>query len=120
MKDFRFGGLLYRKRRIERLLRTTLEIAPISLPNRPAGELPHRRNDVATELVDGEAIIHDVGRGLVTYLNASAAVIWQLCNGERTEAEIAQLLAAEMPEVGSLAADVTEAIAGFRRAGLLA
>ena len=98
---------------------TTPEIATKELQNRPADERPRAREGLSTELVDGEAIVQDAGRGQVTYLNASAAVVWQLCDGQRTEAEIVALLAAAMPEATGIAADVAEAIAGFRRAGLL-
>lgn len=51
------------------------------------------RSDLSVRVVDDETIILDQHAGQVHTLNQTAAYIWSQCNGERSEVEIAALLA---------------------------
>jgi hypothetical protein len=44
------------------------------------------------------------------YLNGTAALVWRLCDGQRTGAGISQLLAEAYPQAESLDQDVIEAL----------
>ena len=73
---------------------------------------PRPRPGVRFEKIDGEAVVYDRTGTKATYLNETAAIIWQLCDGVRTETEIIAHLADAYPEAGAaLAADVRRAIA---------
>ena len=44
------------------------------------------------------------------YLNGTAALVWRLCDGQRTAADISQLLAEAYPQGESVDQDVIEAL----------
>jgi len=55
-----------------------------------------------------------------TYLNETAAAVWQLCDGRRTVREVIDTLADAYPEMrDAVVADVNEAIDTLFRAGVL-
>ena len=54
-----------------------------------------RRRAVPWRLLDTEALVVDVAGGVLYPLNAVGARIWELCDGARSVAHIAQLLAEE-------------------------
>ena len=61
--------------------------------------------------MDGESLLYSHEKMAMIYLNESAAAIWRLCDGERTVAEIIEVLAASFPDVArSIGADVPEMI----------
>jgi hypothetical protein len=45
-----------------------------------------------------EILIHQSGRSDVYYLNGTAALVWRLCDGQRTLPEIIELLTDAYPE----------------------
>ena len=57
------------------------------------------------EEMDGELLLHHPGSTKTLYLNETASLIWQLCDGQRTTEEIAALLQDAFP-------GTEEAIAG--------
>lgn len=80
---------------------------------------PTRRSDLTTRVIDGEAVIVDRSAGKIHHLNATAISIWQFCDGNRTIAEIAALVAASFDaESGRILADVTGTVANLRQLGL--
>lgn len=70
------------------------------------------------EVVDGFVVYHPA-RDRVHYVNHVAAVILELCDGAKTDAEIAGLLQRfyELPEPPTT--EVAECIAQFRAEGLV-
>lgn len=78
------------------------------------------RPDVSLQLVGREAILHDVVGGRAHVINASAARVWELCDGRSLD----DLLVAFAEPYGrapdEVRADVERVIAGFRRLGVLA
>ena len=49
--------------------------------------------------MEGEGILYWREQAKMLYLNETARVTWQLCDGDRTVPEIADILAAEFPDL---------------------
>jgi hypothetical protein len=74
---------------------------------------------VSADYLDDEALLYDPTTTRATRLNASAALVWDLCDGTRSVREIAAILDAQFP--GSTAAQEVPSLLGdFARAGLIA
>lgn len=89
-----------------------------AVPERPAV-----RADLVFRRLDEEWVVFDPRTQQLHALNLTAAFVWDLCTGEATLDEIAEELARAFetpPEPAALRRDVTEAVARFARAGLLA
>ena len=71
-----------------------------------------RRTQLLVQELPDEVLIYDMERNEVHCLNGSAARVWALCDGEKTIAEIARLIAAGLdPESGdALEVDAAEAL----------
>ena len=61
-------------------------------------ETPQRQDGYRLEMIEGEALIFHPGQTKILYLNPSASVIWQLCDGQRTVGEITALLNDAYPD----------------------
>jgi PqqD family protein of HPr-rel-A system len=81
---------------------------------------PRVRDSAAAVEIDGEAVVYDATRGQVHYLNHSAALVLDLCDGTATEDEMAAAIADvyEMP-VGEVGEQVRGAVDSLRELGLL-
>ena len=79
-----------------------------------------RDPQVTLEHVGDQAVLYDRRNGQAHVLNASAARLWELCDGESTIDEVAERFAAgyEMP-AESVRADVESVVASFRDLGVL-
>lgn len=87
------------------------------------GSQPIRLAEISwRELPDGSAAVLSLARGTALVLNASAAVVLELCNGERTAEDIASFICRHVqgaaPEV--VTADVNAIVARLREAGCIA
>ncbi len=81
---------------------------------------PCRKPDYRLEALDGELLLFHPAQGQILYCNESASLIWQLCDGERTEAEIIELLREAYPEAADeIANDVRQTLALFARHGAI-
>jgi hypothetical protein len=60
-----------------------------------------RTESLLSEEVDDELLIFDEQFQVACRLNASAALIWRNCDGERTVADLVGILSAELGEVAS-------------------
>jgi hypothetical protein len=86
----------------------------------PEQSMPALR-DLPTQHLGDEAMVRDPDNGQVHFLNPTAALIWQCCDGKTTFAECAGRLRAAYaipPEV-NLAEDILATLGEFRRKGLL-
>jgi len=82
--------------------------------------VPRPLEGVELSEMEGEGILYWHENTKMLYLNESARVIWQLCDGVRTVSEIARTLAAEFPEVaGEVSLQVPETIDQFAAEGVL-
>jgi Coenzyme PQQ synthesis protein D (PqqD) len=92
-------------------------------------DFPQRRPDLLVERAGREALVYRTGAagqsaetgGAVHALNHTAALIWDLCDGGRSLAEIERVvrLTFAVPAERNLAADVRATIAEFQSKGLL-
>jgi hypothetical protein len=72
---------------------------------------PVHRAGVYFEQIDNEAVVYGRTGRRAIHLNETATVVWKLCDGERTVADIAVLLAREYPEsVDEIADSVSRAV----------
>jgi coenzyme PQQ biosynthesis protein PqqD len=75
---------------------------------------PIRIPEFRLEKMDNELLLFNSKSTNVLYLNESASVIWQLCDGQRSVDEIITLLASTYPEAAdSIRSDVQETIEMF-------
>lgn len=69
---------------------------------------PKRREGVAAQVAEGEAVLLDIENGGYFSLNSVGSRIWELCDGTRTAAEIVSVICDEF----DVAADVATADTG--------
>jgi len=74
---------------------------------------PLRGDGFLVQELDDELILYHPDRTQALCLNATASVIWGLCDGAITVAEIVQLLQDAFPESPSIAGDIREALERF-------
>jgi hypothetical protein len=70
------------------------------------------------QVADGY-IVHQPDRGRVHYLNHTAAIVMELCNGRSAEAELPGLLQLAYGLSAPPAEDVAECLDNLRREGLV-
>jgi len=58
-------------------------------------DIPTHAADVVSRLIDGEAVLVHPGQGVVRVLNQVGATLWELTDGQRSAAELADALVAE-------------------------
>jgi hypothetical protein len=61
----------------------------------PAAACPRRREGVAAQVADGEAVLLDIESGAYFSLNPVGSRIWELCDGTRSTAEIVSVICHE-------------------------
>jgi len=86
----------------------------------PNHRIPRHVGDYKLQLLDGEAVIfHPVSKKVV-HASPSAALIWELCDGVRSVAEIIGLIAGRFPEAREeIEQDVPESLQIFVENGLV-
>jgi PqqD family protein of HPr-rel-A system len=84
--------------------------------------LPRVREDVLSREVEDELLLYDPRSGETLLLNASAAVIADLCDGERDPEAIARAILDAVPDADAaiVRADVHKTIDELRAKGMLA
>ena len=83
---------------------------------------PHSREDVVFRALVDEWVLFDPMTHNLHVLNHTAALIWNLCDGESDEAGLVvalQDLMEDAPDAETLGAHVRETVATFEREGLL-
>jgi hypothetical protein len=72
------------------------------------------------EEMDGELLLYHPQSTATVYMNNTAALVWQLCDGSREVAEIIDLLSESFPESHEgIRADVVKALESFSAQGAL-
>jgi len=70
------------------------------------------------EELDDEILIYHPGNNKTLYINKSASIIWQLCTGEQTVADIIGLINDAYPtQPGNLEQDVIATLTELRENG---
>jgi hypothetical protein len=73
--------------------------------------IPNQHHDFQIEQIDGETLLYQHQLKRMIYLNESAALVWHLCDGRRSVANIIDLLSNSYPDTeDAVRADVIEAI----------
>ena len=68
--------------------------------------------------MDDELLLYHPEQDTILHFNQTASLIWQLCDGTRSAAELIALLQAAYPEAaGEICGDVTEALQQFEKNG---
>lgn len=71
------------------------------------------------EILEGEIVLYGAGSAKAFYLNESAALVWQLIDGQRTVGEIRELLTDAYPEVDTLAQDIDTTLEALQAHGVV-
>ncbi len=72
------------------------------------------------ETLDGELLLFDPASDQILQTNQSGALVWQLCDGQRTVADIRDILAAAYPDdAPSIIQDVPDILAAFAQHGAI-
>jgi Coenzyme PQQ synthesis protein D (PqqD) len=73
--------------------------------------IPNQRNGFQIEEMDGETLLYQHQLKKMIYLNESAALIWHLCDGRRSVADIIDVLTDSYPDTkDAVREDAMEAI----------
>ncbi len=81
---------------------------------------PHQNKGYMLEELDGELLLYHLDRTTTVYLNNSAALVWHLCDGTNSIAEIIAFLQEKFPKAaGEIADDVNDALVELNGAGAL-
>lgn len=80
---------------------------------------PLPRRDLEVLVSNDGLVVYSSTTGLVHYLNAAASIVFSLCDGTRTSAEICEALGEAFDLVDPPVAEVTELIAELRELDLL-
>lgn len=86
-------------------------------------EAPRARDDLVFRPLGREWVLYDPESGKLHLLNAAAAVVWGLLDGEHDTDALARALAetlSDPPDRDAVVADVEEALRTFEEEGLLA
>ena len=77
---------------------------------------PRRQPDYRLEIIDNELLLFHPTHEKILYCNETASLIWQLCDGQRTVQEIADLLSAAYPEAAdTIAGEIKATLDDFLR-----
>lgn len=86
-------------------IRSTCDSEPVM---KSAAKKPRPTPDYRLEKLDSEILLYHPARTKVLYLNETASLIWRLCDGIRSTAEITELLQDAFPEQASTIGDEVE------------
>jgi hypothetical protein len=81
---------------------------------------PKRNPALHAETMDDELLLYDPSGSRIVQLSSTAALIWQLCDGQRTVEDMISLLQAAYPDAAeSIALDVPDMLDQWVEAGCL-
>jgi Coenzyme PQQ synthesis protein D (PqqD) len=82
--------------------------------------IPVPTNNVETEVIDGEVLVYHPQQTRAVYLNPTAAVVWGLCDGNRSVREIIRTIDESYPDASaSLTEDVLVTLNQLQESGIL-
>jgi PqqD family protein of HPr-rel-A system len=86
----------------------------------PVAKPKAREADVTVVELDGEAVVYDRRSGVLHHLNPGASLVYRVCDGTSTIAELAADIADAVGQpVARIEPEVRAAIRGLRKADLL-
>lgn len=82
--------------------------------------VPAQSENYNLDDIDGEILLYHVSSTRTLHLNSSAAIVWQLCDGERSIREIVALIQESFADAGDgVEDDVLSAIEELTTNGVL-
>jgi hypothetical protein len=82
--------------------------------------VPSRSPHFLLERMDGELLLYHPGLTRTLLLNETASMIWELCDGRRSERVIVRLVAGAFPEAGdAVIQDVEATLRRFAEEGAI-
>jgi hypothetical protein len=83
-------------------------------------EIPTPASGYRVEEMDGELLLYHPQSTATVYMNQTAALVWQLCNGDRSVGQIISILEESFPDLDTeVRADVLVALKSFSQHGAL-
>jgi len=83
-------------------------------------QYPRQNDGYMLEELDGELLLYHLDQTKTVYLNNTAAVVWHLCTGENSVADIITLLQTQFPEAAKvIPGDVHETLQHLQDTGAL-
>ena len=77
-------------------------------------KIPSANSSFELEEIDGELLLYSPESTRSIYMNSTAAIIWRLCDGKLSTAEIISLLQEAFPDAGdAIEQDVIDSIELF-------
>lgn len=86
----------------------------------PANDIPIPNSEFTLEQLDNELLLYHPTKTTTVYMNETASLVWQLCDGKRTVGEIVELLSESFPEAGEdLVSDIEKTLDTFSQHGAI-
>ena len=83
-------------------------------------QIPKQKRDYRLEKLDDEMLLFHPTEKVIMYCNPTASLVWQLCDGQRTTAEIVDLLRNAYPENSdTIATDVDATLQEYAEHGAI-
>jgi hypothetical protein len=83
-------------------------------------KIPRQAPDFRLEALDDELLLYHPGSTKIMACNQTASLVWHLCDGERSGAEIVSLLQNAYPDTAdSITADVAATLQQFAEHGAI-
>jgi len=81
---------------------------------------PVRQEEFRTEVLEQEILLYFPDGGKFLYLNQTAALVWERCDGSLSAAEIIQALQTAFPEAAQeIQTDVVDTLQSFQKHGCI-
>jgi len=86
-----------------------------------AMEKPIRSADIIMKDIGGETLLHNSNDKAIHVLNPTAQLIWEMCDGQHTPAEMEQPIRANfsVPDEHDVLGDIQQTLETFTAKGLL-
>lgn len=88
----------------------------LSTPN----SIPKQSQGFLVEKMEGELVLFHPARNIIIHTNETAALIWQMCDGNNTVDQIVEILSGAYPDArDQIAREVPDTIQKFKEQGAL-
>jgi len=89
--------------------------------NPESNESLPRRRDLPSRVVGKEVLVREPGIGKVHFLNPTAALVWECCDGKTSARECERRMRAAftIAAEADIAADIRQTVADFAQRGLI-
>jgi len=85
----------------------------------PFDALPSKIEALETHLIDDQFVVYEPQADVVHYLNPSAALIFELCDGQHRVSEILELVRDAYSLPGAPVEDIMACLASLKSAGIV-